>query len=422
MTIYASRIERLRGIQESSFNNDHSASMGSYFEVPFHEGSLTLELMRNVQTPLHAQQRIGGYPTGVLMPKAAKLSFACNLETFTTKATSTVAATSHWLAEMLEAALGGSHLMTGTAITTGATTTVLPVSVATTLRPGAAVGVATGASSALEVREIESKSGSDITLKHATSNAAANAGTVWGSTTLFAHTRMTGADSISMQFAVEGQNVEDRWLVSGGALESLTITTPPSGIPSANFAWKFADWDQADGSATAGDLTGTAIGAASYTNNVTLVQADSEFRVVTVGTSSISSTLLEASSITFTPNISWMPVVTSSGTNTIKQWVRVHAAPVVTGSFVVPYEDAQTWFTARDNKTAKNIWLQIGSTTANGAVVISVPNTQITNVQRADVTGVAGQTVSFQSLLDTDTTAESSYEALAESPLRLHFV
>lgn len=421
MTYYASRIERLRVIQESSFCADMSGNMTPWSEVPFHEGTLSLQLMRNVQTPLHAQQRLGGYPTGVLMPKQAKLNFECNLETFTTKATSTVAATSHWLPEMLEVALGGTNVMTGTAITTGATTTSLPVSVATTLRPGAAVGLVNTAG-ALEVREIESKSGSTLTLKHALSNAPAGLATVYGSTTIFYHTRMTGADSQSLQFACEGQNVEDRWLVSGGALDSIAITTTPNTIPKLSLGWKFVDWDQADGAATAGDLTGSVLGASTYTNTNTLVQADSEFRVVTVGTSSISGTLIEASSIEFRPNISWMPVVTSSGINTVKQWVKVHAAPVITGTFVCPYEDAQTWFDARTNKTLKNIWLQIGSLAADGAVLISVPDCQITDVQRTDVSGVAGQTVSFQSKLDTDTTAESSFEALAESPFRIAFL
>jgi len=423
MTIYASRIERLRGIQESSFCNDHSGSMASFFEVPFIEGSLQLELSRPAETPGHAQQRIGGYPAGVLMPKSAKLSFECNLETFTTKATSTVAATSHWLAEMLEAALGGSHLMTGTAITTGATTTVLPVSVATTIRPGAAVGCNTGTGSALEIREVKSKSGSNITLKLATSNAASNSATVLGSTTVFAHTRMTGADSISMQFAVEGQNIEDRWLLRGGALESLSFTFAPGAIPKCAFTWKFARWDQADGSSTSGDLTGPVIGEASYANHVTVVQMDSEFRSQTVGTSTLSGTLLEASSIEFTPNIVWAPVTTSSGTNTVYQWVRTHVAPVITGSVTLPYEDSQAWFTAHSSKTSKAMWLQIGSSTTDGGILVSAPRTFLTNPpQRVDVNGIMGQRFQFASRLDSDTTAESSFEALAESPFRIHFI
>lgn len=421
MTIFVSNLERIRGLQESTFATDGSGSMASFFEIPFNEGTASLVLDEPIESPRHAQQRIGGSPTGVVMPRKATLTFTTNLETFTTKASSTVASTSHWLCEMLEAGLGGAHQMTGTVITTSATTTSLPVSVATTLRPGAAVGLATGSGSALEMREIESKSGSTLTLKAAVSSTPANASTVWGTHTVFAHTRMTGASAISMQFAVEGQNTEDRYLVRGGALDSLTLTFGPGLIPKLTFAWKFADWDQADGAATAGDLVGPEITAATYINTVTLVQADSELRSHTVGTSSLSGTLLEANQIEIRPNIVWSPVLTSSGTNTIKQWVRVHAEPVITGSFVLPYEDAQTWFAARTAKTMKTIWLQIGSSTTNGGCLISVPKVQIDNVARENVEGIQNQRVSFRSLLDTDTTAESSFEALAESPFRMHF-
>lgn len=421
MTLFASRIERLRGIQESSFAADMSGTMASFFEVPFNEGTLAMTLDRPPETPLHAQQRIGGYPVQVLLPKAATLSFTCNMETFSTKATSTVPATSHWLAEMLEAALGGSHLMTGTVITTGATTTVLPVSVATTVRPGACVGLNTGTGNALEMREVESKSGSDITIKLATSNAADDAATVLGTTTIFAHTRMTGGDAISMQFAVEGQNTQDRWLLKGGALDSLTLALAPGQIPRMTFSWKFADWEQADGAATAGDLVGPVLGAATYANVNTIVQADSELRVQTVGTSTLTSTLIEASTIEFRPNIMWEAVRTPSGTNTILQYVRTHVAPVVTGSIVLPYEDAQTWFTARDDRTAKAVWYQIGSDTDEGGILLSAPNTRITSVAREDVSGVGGQRLEFDSHLDTDTTAESGFEALAESPFRISF-
>lgn len=422
MTIYVANLERIRGLQESTFATDGSGSMGSFFEIPFIEGSASLILDEPIESPKHAQQRLGGSPTGVVMPRKATLTFTTNLETFTTKATSTVAAPSHWLAEMLESALGGSHLMTGTTITTGATTSVLPVSVATTLRPGAAVGLNTGAGSALEIREIESVSGSNITIKAQTSNAAANGATVLGATTLFAHTRMTGASSISMQFAIEGQNTQDRYLVRGGALDSLTFTFGPGLIPKLTFAWKFADWDQADGAATAGDLTGPEISAATYINTVTLVQADSELRSHTVSSSGLSGTLLEANQIEIRPNIVWAPVMTSSGTNTIKQWVRVHAEPVITGSFVLPYEDAQTWFDARTAKTKKTVWLQIGSSTTNGGCLISVPHAQIDNVVRENVEGIANQRVSFRSQLDTDIVAATGYEAMAESPFKIHFI
>lgn len=424
MTMYPSKIERLRGLQESSFVTDGSGTIGNFFEIPFHEGTLALELLRPTQTPMHAQQRLGGYPVPVLMPKAATLGFECNLETITTKATSAVTPASHWLAEMTESALGGANQAIGT-IVTGATITTssLPLLVATTVRPGCAIGLVRPSDGALEIREVKSKTGSQIALKLATTSAAASSSIAYGATTSFYHTRQTSALNNYMQFIAEGFETDDRWLLRGGALESLAFTFGPATIPKLGWKWKFARWDLADGgSSSAYDGTGNEIGAATYTNTVTLVQADSEHRAPTVGTATLTSTLIESSTIEITPNIQWVPVHSSSGTNTIVAWVKAHAAPVISGSFTLPYED-QAWFTAHTSRTAKAHFLQIGSTTTDGGVLISVPNTRITGTpERVDVGGVQGLKVSFVSLLDTDTTAESGYEALAESPFRIHYL
>jgi len=421
MTLYLGNLARLRVIQESSFGTDMSGTMNSFLEVPFSEGTLTATLMQPTESPKHAQQRADGYPIEVLLPKVgSKVEFECNLETFTTKATSTVAATKGWLGTLLECALGGSHLMTGTVATTGATTTSIPVSVATTLRPGAAIGLPSGTGSALEVREIKSKSASTLTLKLAASSSIAAAATVYGSATYYTDPLTTGASYIPIQFALEGHNTEDRWLLKGGALESLSITLAPGQIPKLKFAWIFADWDQADGALTSGDLVGPQLGQATFINAVTLVQADSEFRVATVGTTSMSGTLMQPSSIEFKPNIKFAMPRTPSGVNTVLQFVRVHEAPVLTGTFTIPYEADQAQFTARDARSVKAVFYQIGSSTTYGAIMLSAPTVQITDVQRANVDGVMCQVVSWKARLDTDTTAETSYESIAGAALRIH--
>ncbi len=422
MTLYLDKLLRIRVLAESAFGTDGSGTMGSYLEVPFAEGTANITLDQPMQSPMHAQQRADGYPTEVLLPKSAKLDFECNLETFTTKATSTVAATKGWLGTLLESAIGASHLMTGTLAATNATTTSIPVSVATTLRPGAAIGLNTGTGSALEVREIKSKSGSTLTLKLAATGAPSTGATVLGAATYYPNPYRTGATYIPIQFACEGHNTEDRWLLKGGALESLSITLAPGQIPKLKFAWMFADFDQADGAATSGDLVGPDLAQATYTNVVTLVQADSEFRVPTVGTNTLTSTLLQPSSIEFKPNMKFVAVRTPSGVNTVLQYVQVHEAPVLSGSFTIPYEASQAWFDAQNNRTAKAIFYQIGSSTSNGAALLSAPNVQITRVQRANVDGVQCQVVEWKARLDSDTTAESGQEAIAAAAWRLHLI
>lgn len=420
MTLYNSKIERMRVAQETTFGIDLTGSLGSFSEVPFIEGSSAPILNIPVETPGHAQQLVDGYPLGVHLPKNAQLTYQCNLETFSTKATAGVAPTQHWLGYMLECALGAKSLTTGTAITTGASTTVAPVSVATTIHPGCALGFNTGTGGAMEIREVKSKSGSNITLKHALSGSPSNAAGVLGSATYFCNPYTTGAEFKGIQFVCEGQNTEDRWRLNGGWLDSLTLTTQPGGIVRANFGWNFADWDKLDGSSSSGDTVGDTLGVSTYTNTNTLVLMDSEFRSQTVGTSTIG-TLLHASTIEFRPNIRFAAPRTPAGVNTVLQGVRVHTAPVLSGSFVLPYED-ETWRTARDNRTQKALWLQIGSSTTTGGVLISAPNVQIVNVQRVDVEGVINYRVDWVARLDADTTAESTFEGVAYSAFKMHFV
>lgn len=420
MTYYPSKIEALRLVHESSFGADMSGSLGSYAYCPFREGSLALELNDPLESPMHVQQRVDGHPVRIHLPRNAKLSFDVNLETFTTKATSTVAATQSWLGLILETAMGGINLMTGTTVNDAAADQDdWDATVATTLRPGAAVGVATTAG-LLEAREIKSKSGSNIVLKHYTTNSPSNGATVYGSATYFCNPRHTGAESQSIGAVVEGYTTTDKWILMGGHVTELTFTLAPGAVPVAKVVIEFADWAEADGSDAAADLDGAILDAATYTNVNTLVQADSEFCTATVATAN-SVTKLHVSSMEIVPAMQWVKVKTPGGLNNVKQFVRAHAAPVVSGTFTLPYED-QTWFDRRAADTALALWFQVGSTPSEGAIVFSAPKIQVTNVERVDVEGVSGLKVSWVGRLDTDTTAESSYEGLAESAFRIHML
>lgn len=425
MAQYPSKVQRLRAIQETTFGTE--ASLGSFFEVPIRQGSASLKVSAPVESPDHIRQYMDGRPEGVLMPRSAILEFSVNLETFTTKAGSTVAATNGWLGQMLEAALGGKSIGTGTTVAgAGATVTVVPLTTHTSLHSGCAIGFATGAGGALECREIKSKSGGDHTLKLALTGAPANGSTCYGAASYFADPYMTGSSAKSLQFFAEGMNPNDRWLLLGGGLESLTLETGPGTIPQAKFSWKFAQFLYADasgaplGTATI-DTTGDTLGLATYTNVNTLVVKDSEFRSQTNGTTTLSGSLIHASVIEYKPNVSWVAHKTPGGIQTVKQWVRTHNPPVISGSFVIPYED-NTWFTARDTLLDKMMSYQIGSSATTGAILISAPTCQITDVQQEDIDGIIGLRVSWEGRNDSDVTAVSGQEPVAHSAFRIHLL
>ena len=421
MTIYQGKLGRLRGIKETTFGTDATTAGGisSFFEIPFIEGSDTLNLIRPVETPGHAQQRIDGYPEGVLMPKSATLEIAVNIETPTTKAASTVSATHGWLSGLLEIAFGAVHQSTGTTFSSGWNTVTGDGGTVTTIRPGSAIAWV-NTSGLMECREVKSKTGSTLVSKLAFSGSPANTNVMYGCTTVYCSPRATGVAS-SLQLVFEGWNTEHRWSLLGGWLESITLACAPGTIPRVTLRFAFANHLRADGSDIVYDSTGDVLGASTYLNTNTVVVMDSEYRVPTVGTNTLSGTLYHPNEITWEwPGLVYEPVKTPAGIQTVLGAVRVHSPPLCRGSFTLPYENSQEWFTARNSKTAKAQFYQIGSALAVGAVLISCPRTQIVDVQAVPVGGVQNQRVTWVSRLDSDTTAESSYEALAEAAGRIH--
>ena len=431
MAQFPSKIERVRGIQETTFATQIlQASIGNFFEIPFREGTAVLKLNQPVESPMHARQKMDGHPIGVLMPRGATFEFTCNLETITTKATSTVAPANGWLGQLLEVAFGGKNLTTGTFITgAGATVASFPLSVVTTIHPGGAIGMATGAGSTLECRELATKSSNTYVPKLAVTSAPAASLTVYGAASYYPDPYMDGSDAKSLQLLVEGVNTEDRWLLLGGALDSIEITTAVGAIPTVKFAWKFANHLRADQTgapfgttASTGILSNAvALANATYTNTNTLVVVDSEFRQQTVGTSTLSAaTLVHAPTIEWKLNITWVAHRTPAGTQTVKQWVRTHTPPLISGSFTVPFEADLIWYTARDTRLTKMLAMQIGTAASTGAVLMVAPTVQITDVQREEIDGVIGTRVTWEGRNDESTTAESTFESISDAAFRIH--
>ncbi len=431
MTLFQAKLGRLRGIKETNgFGLDMTTAGGisSFFDIPFIEGSDVLELLKPFQTPGHSQQRLDGNPEWVAMPKAGTLTLKFNIETPTTKAVSTVQATHSWFTRIFEILYGAVHQSTGTTFVTGWNTVTGDGTTVTTIRPGSAIGWV-NTSGLLECREIKSKSGSALTTKLAFSGSPANTNVMYGCTTVYPSPRATGI-APSIQFIFEGWNTEHRWALLGGWLESLSVEWPPGGIPTATVKFAFANHLRANGAAdgltgVTYDSTGDVLGASTYTDVNTLVVVDSEFRVPTVGTNTLAGTLYHPNEIAWEfPGLMYETPKTPSGVQTVLGAVRVHGGignPLCRGSFTLPYEDSQEWFTARDSKTAKALFYQIGSNIAVGAMLASCPRVQIYDVQPVGVGGVQNQKVSWGSRLDSDVTAESTFEGLAEAALRMHF-
>lgn len=415
MTIEVHAVQALRVYSEPAFATDYSGSAGSFTYVPIRENSASITLTRDTLDPQQLVQHIDEYRKEVLGKRSATLSFTMNLAPTGVAANTSTSSATGALGTLLKAVMGGEQKGQGSTSAAGSTATVINVQTGHGSR--FSVGGALGwvnASSVLEVREIESISTDAITLKHALSGSPASTNNIFNVATYY----MTANPSESLQFIVEGLESDDRWLLMGGqAVGGMTVALDVTGaaLPAVTFNFTFANWK--DSGETSSSLTGT-LATASYTNYSPIVGEAGDFRVFTVGASTLTtSTAVHASVIAFTPKLSYVPYTSPSGTNTVLRWVKGRNMPPVEGTFTLPFQDV-TWWTAKNNRTDKAVFYQFG-TAAGSAALLSAPTVQVTNPQRAaDAGGLAAQTVAWKGRRDTDTGASTT--DIAKSPFRIH--
>ncbi len=415
MALVVQDVARIRGYTEPNGSFATEGSIGSFYDVPAIEGTVKVTLNDPTETPGLIQQHIDGYPSKVRLPRTATADFALNLTGLNARATGLAVANT--LTNLCEIAFGGVFLGTGMLTNGGSETgTTLIVAATTALREGGAVAIVNDGF--LEMREIRNLSSTNISAKLDWSSGPDTGTQIYACATTYLG-NVDGSTVQSLQLAVEGLDNNDRWLLRGGQVSTApTFELTPGGIPRINFSWKFVDWDYADGVNTTMNLTSAALADQNYADTSIISIVDSELRMPTVGTSTLSdASLLHAPTVTIQPNITYTAHKTPAGVNTVKQWVRTRSAPVVTGDVVVPFED-QTYFTMFTSEDNKALFFQIGSTVTKGGVLISVPNIHLDNVQREGMDGIAGQRFSFVAGVDRATDNNSSI--IERSPFRIH--
>jgi hypothetical protein len=437
------RLARLRGFQNATFGSE--GSIGSFFEIPARIDTLAPELIERMEQPGHVIQRLDQRSPGVLMPRnETRFEFKTNLETFTTKAGSGVAATKHWLGYMLEAAFGtsSSRLSTGTTISgTASTTTAINVTDASTHRAGGAIGIVNASTGLLEIREIESvdtgATPDQIVVKMAFGAAPTTAGvTVYGAATYFLHNHPNGVASPYMQFALEGYALAHRWFLPTGALESFTIDefVAPT-IPQLGFKWMHPSWFSANGTDTTMNLLGTLptgipLARSTYINTVLNTSRAMDLRLRDV-TSSALPTQLAASKVAFKPNIKYEEIPSLASTvfsSSVSDYIRVETYPeyAVDVNYEVPMGPDLTIDAAQAAGTLFQFTAQFGSSATYGGVLLSVPRAQIKEKPAIiGIGGTTGRAVSLGAMQDTEAVSAGATvhdDALAEAAFRIHFV
>lgn len=413
MTIEDIRLGRLRVAIESTranFGVSQAASPANFLDMPYVEGSVNVTKTTDQLSPQSTQGYLDQYELDVRGKKS--LTFGCTTHlsgtgTALDGVNAAATTTTWWLARLLETIMGGLNTPStpgaATQVQAGSTTTVINVTVGHGVRFVAGGAIACIVNGRYECREVLSVATNAVSVKVAFSGTPANGTQVLGAYTFF----MTEDPVNSLQFLLEGRESSDRWVLAGcqGGL-GLNVTIGELAQLSLNLTG--ALWEQ---------LSPTTFtpGTLSLYNPVALV--DSEFIVGTVG--STTRNLVSAQALTWTPGITYTPITTPAGVNTLLGFRRTRER-VVTGSFQ-PYFDASAtpdWYTSEASRSSLALFQQIGSaTTGSGMVLLSAPTVQIDVPQRADNNGLSGLAVTWKARHDAATAGGSD---LARSAFRIH--
>lgn len=420
MTIHVQPIQRVRMYEEpnGSFAVDHTGTLADFMDIPIVEGSGQLTITRQTLEVGDVVQRQDDWNQDVLGLKRASLQFDLNLAPTGTAAGDGTTAVHGPVGRILKAIMGGEQLSTGTTISDAAPTAQsFDVTDATSLQPGSAIGWV-NSNGEMEVREVREQSGSNVELDKGFSETPSDTDVIYAAATYYL-TQSDGDNVTSLQAIVEGLVSLDRWLLLGGQLESWSLNLSPSQdgvIPRMTITLQFANWVYGDDAAT--DLSVANLANATYSDYSAIALNDGELRFPnSSGTAYSASDTLHVSAVEYTPNLSYTPVTSPSGTQIILHWIRQHSTPALQGSFTLPFEDHSMW-NFRDNRVEKAAFFQIGRS-AGGSVMLSGPGCQVTDVQRVDDSGIAAQQVSWKSRLDNGKTGGGD---LQQTAFRIHLL
>lgn len=428
MSFEIEKIKRIRFYKEApgSYAVDNQANVDTQFQdIKMSEASMELnaELLENEAM----MQRLDRKLPKVLARRRSKFSFTTYLNGTNQPVSNSVTPTSSALPDLVSVVMGGNFKSNGTGLVSNPTAGFFKVDNASTFLPGTAIGVLNSTNNRLEcVRVMSANTSSNhLTTSVGLSALASSGSVVYGGTTCY----LTQDPSSSLQFYVEGQNFTDKYNLLG-LQGGMKIKTELGALPQLSFDLEGASW--VTGSAT------NELVVADYVDATPPPLVDGIFyaAVSVTNNTMVRSNLpvIDVASIELTPTIAYVDVTTEMGVNNILRKRRNRTAPVMTGKFTTYVTDAdliQALMEIRDNifyggtnkilnQQQMDIGLQIGTQPGN-TVFISMPQCQLTNVQRIDVGGIAGYEVSFD-VLESEVADGSANMDLAKSAFSIHFM
>jgi hypothetical protein len=396
-----------------SYQADNT-TQAQFAHFPYEEGTLQAVVGQEMLDPLKGKIRLDGHDEKILGVKSCTLALATMLASHGQDLDGDVTpvTNSTWaLLRVLQAVMGGSVTTTNESaqtvvVATNTTTTVVDCTAghpANRFQIGGVIGCeVTSGSTALELREIKSISGDEVTVKEAFSAAPVTGTAVRGGTTVY----LTEDPATSLQAWIESREATDS-LKLRGLQGGMSLTLPVGGRGQVAFSLAGAGWAREGSSAAT---------VPTYVDCSPFALNPFQLHMPTIGATTLVEIAQAEASIE--PQITYAPQRSGAATETVARMRRQPSRPVVSGSWLAPYED-DTWYTGWANKTDYAIFAQLGSV-AGSCMLISCPTVQITEVVPA-VTGegIVGQRVSWEGRHDAELAAATE---VGYSAMRIHFV
>lgn len=398
MTYESSQLKRVRYYiePESSYAIDNQANLATQFsdiKVTEFSYAINVEQLENATM----MQRLDRFREKINSRRRSEATLTTYLNGTGVTASYNVTATSNPVGALLKATMGGEYLSKGSGLISAGTANYI-CNLSNSVRVGGAVGVVNPTTNRLVCTRVIATGSTTtaITTSVGFGFSPTSGSVVYGSSNYY----LGNNPSTSVQLYVDDSNEEDDHWNLLGLQGGFSLDMPIGELPTITFDFKGASWASGSNVAILQNATYSDATPPPFVDGMVY------FNSINTNLSGSRSAMspIDVQSFELTPNISYIEILSERGVNNILRMRRQRSIPIASGKFVTYYDDTTYW-RIKENVGATttnairgtrfaDIGIQIG-TLPGQTVFISMPQCQITNVQKVDAGGLNGVEVSF---------------------------
>lgn len=404
-------LRRLRAKIESSYAADGTGTIADYFDLRFLTGAVNRTTA--ILPDESVTQRLFQRRLAELGHKSVSVEFSGNLCSTNEALEDGVTATKDSTSKVLEAICGGYNAGEGSAVASGASATGVTVSAGDGAQfiAGTLIGVEseTVAGRIGAVTRVDTRSTDALTFGVALSGTPSVAKKLYNSQLIYAKPLPASA-STWLQFLIEGEDVDDKYLALGCQAASLTLGFPLGGLATWGFTANGAKWLHDDDFATPIG-TGLVAGTLDGSNPIPCKGGS----VVLTPCSVTTRTTPHIAELTLNPGISWGPAPSHNGTEGVAQMVMMRTEQP-TLSMLIEKAD-ESWDDVLTAQTKYQLIAQFGNV-PGATLALDCPTMQlIAQPTEEDQNGIAYWRLTW-GLLEDEITDDSGSD-IERAPWRL---